>query len=141
MQLACYVSTLANGGTRYSAHLLDSVYTFGMSDPTFSYEQTDETLLSSIDIPQGVMDTVFRGMRDVVSGNATVKGLLPKGLPVTVGGKTGTAQNSSGCDNALFVAAPPYDTPEIVIAVVIEQGYAGSYASYTAGKILDAFYN
>ena len=141
LQLACYVSTLANGGTRYSAHLLDSVYTFGMSEPTFSYEQTDETLLSSIDIPQGVMDTVFRGMRDVVSGNATVKGLLPKGLPVTVGGKTGTAQNSSGCDNALFVAAAPYDTPDIVIAVVIEQGYTGSYAAYTAGKILDAFYN
>ena len=32
-----------------------------------------------------------------------------------------------------------YDAPALV--VVIEQGYAGSYASYTAGKILDAFYN
>ena len=27
-----------------------------------------------------------------------------------------------------------------VIAVVIEQGYGGSYASLTAGRILDAYY-
>ena len=140
LQLACYLGTLSNGGTRYSAHLLDRVYAFGEREPSFTYGEDGQTVLSSIDIPQAVLDTVLRGMRDMVSQNTTVKSLLPKSLPVTVGGKTGTAQNSSGCDNALFVAAAPYDSPDIVIAVVIEQGYAGSYASYTAGKILDAYY-
>ena len=59
---------------------------------------------------------------------------------MTVGGKTGTAQHSSGCDNALFVCAAPYDNPEIVISVVLEQGYSGGNASLTAARILEEYY-
>jgi penicillin-binding protein 2 len=86
-------------------------------------------------------------MRDVVTGNSVVDRYIPgdlrdaNGNLVAVGGKTGTAQNSSGCDNALFICAAPFDNPEIVISVVIEQGYTGGYASFTAGRILEAFYN
>ena len=65
--------------------------------------------------------------------NAAVAGYL-------VGGKTGTAQNSNGCDNALFVCAAPIDNPEIVVSVVIEQGYSGSYAALTAGRVLAQYY-
>ena len=140
LQLACYISTLANGGTRYSAHLLDSVYTFGSDTPSYSYIQGSQTVLSEIDIPENVLDSVFEGMREVVSGNSTVRNFIGNEIPVTVGGKTGTAQNSSGCDNALFVCTAPYDDPEIVISVVIEQGNKGSYASLTAGKILEEYY-
>ena len=140
LQLACYISTLANGGTRYSAHLLDSVYTFGSDTPSYSYIQGSQTVLSEIDIPENFLDSVFEGMREVVSGNSTVRNFIGNEIPVTVGGKTGTAQNSSGCDNALFVCTAPYDDPEIVISVVIEQGNKGSYASLTAGKILEEYY-
>ena len=139
LQLACYTATLANGGTRYSAHLLKSVYRFGSDVPIYSYLQSDKTTLSSVAIPHSVLDTVFDGMRDVVTDNATVSRFL-SGLPVAVGGKTGTAQNSSGCDNALFVCTAPYDAPEIAVSVVIEQGYTGGYASLTAGRILEAYY-
>lgn len=139
MQLACYLSTLVGGGTRYSAHLLDSVYTFGSAAPTYTYTQTDETILSQIEIPSDILSTVFEGMKEVVEGNSTVRNNMKK-VPVTVGGKTGTAQNSSGCDNALFVCAAPYDDPEIVISVVLEQGYQGGYASLTAARILEKYY-
>ena len=61
-------------------------------------------------------------------------------LPVTVGGKTGTAQTSTDCENALFICAAPYDTPEIVISVVLEQGFSGERASLTAARILEAYY-
>ena len=88
-----------------------------------------------------MLGTVLRGMRDVVSGSDVIGRFInSKNIPVTVGGKTGTAQNSSGCDNALFVCAAPYNNPEIVISVVIEQGYTGGYASLTAGRILEAYY-
>ena len=146
LQLACYLGTLTNGGTRYSAHLLRAVHAFGGGDPIYTYVQTEETVLDSIQLAASDLDAVLRGMRNVVTDNDVVSRYIPKltdanGNAVLVGGKTGTAQNSSGCDNALFICAAPYDNPEIVISVVIEQGYTGGYAAMTAGRILDAFYS
>ena len=72
------------------------------------------------------------------------------GLPVTVGGKTGTAQRGANKnDNRLFVCTAPYNDPEIVISVVIEpdddipkDNYHGSsYASYAASAVLKEYYN
>ncbi len=140
LQLACYISTLVGGGNRYAAHLLDSVYAFGADTPSYTYTQSAENLLSQIAISDDVLATVFEGMRSVVEDNDVVRRNMAS-IPVTVGGKTGTAQNSSGCDNALFVCAAPYDDPEIVISVVLEQGYAGSYSSLTAARILEKYYN
>lgn len=141
LQLACYLGTLANGGTRYSAHLLHEVYSFGSQVPSYSYAQTEETVLDQIQISESILSTVLEGMKEVIDGNSVVQRFISSNIPVTVGGKTGTAQNSSGCDNALFVCAAPYDDPDIVISVVIEQGYTGGYAALTAGKILEAYYN
>ncbi len=140
LQLACYLSTLVGGGNRYAAHLLDSVYAFGADTPSYVYTQSSDSLLSQIELSDEVLATVFEGMRSVVESNATVRRNMTS-IPVTVGGKTGTAQNSSGCDNALFVCAAPYDDPEIVISVVLEQGYAGGYSSLTAARILEKYYN
>ncbi len=147
LQLACYLGTLTNGGTRYAAHLLQAVYPFGSDTPSYSYEPSEQNVLDRIEIPENDLAFVLSGMRDVVSGNSVVDRYIPNDLydangnRVTVGGKTGTAQNSSGCDNALFICAAPYDNPEIVISVVIEQGYTGGYSSFTAGRILSAYYN
>ncbi len=140
LQLACYLGTLTGGGTRYSAHLLDSVYTFGSDTPYYAYTQTEDSVLSRLEIPESVLDTVLEGMRKMVDESYTVSRFITDEIPVEVGGKTGTAQNSSGCDNALFVAAAPYDDPDLVISVVIEQGYSGGYASLTAARILEAYY-
>ena len=146
LQLACYLGTLTNGGTRYSAHLLNAVHAFGGGEPVYTFRQTEQTVLDRIEIAESDLAAVLRGMRDVVTENEVVDRYIPNDLTdangnaVAVGGKTGTAQNSSGCDNALFVCAAPYNDPEVVISVVIEQGYTGGYASMTAGKILEAFY-
>jgi len=139
IQLACYLSALMNGGTRYSAHLLHSVYSFGNDTPTYVYTQSEDTLLSSSALSASNLAVIREGMRQVVQGNSTVRRNL-SGLPVTVGGKTGTAQNSQGCDNALFVCAAPYDAPELVISVVLEQGYSGGNASLTAARVLQQYY-
>ena len=142
VQMACYIGTLCNGGTRYTAHLLHSVYRFGSSEPSFVYGQTEDTVLSRIEISQGTLDTVFAGMKKVVSETASVRRWINSStIPVTVGGKTGTAQTGGVCDNALFVAAAPYDDPDIVISVVLEKGYSGGLASLTAARILEAYYN
>ena len=140
IQLACYLSALVNGGTRYAAHLLYGVYAFGSDTPSYTYAQDGAVVLDSISLSDSARASVFSGLRQVVTGNATVSRNM-KGIPVPVGGKTGTAQNSSGCDNALFICAAPYDAPEIVISVVLEQGYSGGYSSLTAARILEKYYN
>jgi penicillin-binding protein 2 len=142
VQMACYIATLCNGGTRYTAHLLHSVYRFGSSEPSFVYQQSEDTVLSRIEISQGTLDTVFAGMKKVVSETASVRRWINSNtIPVTVGGKTGTAQTGGVCDNALFVAAAPYDDPDIVISVVLEKGYSGGLPSLTAARILEAYYS
>ena len=147
MQIACYMGTLCNGGTRYTAHLLHSVYRFGSDEPSFVYEQTEDTVLDRIELSEEDLDTVFEGMKRVVSETAFVKRwMIDSGtIPVTVGGKTGTAQKGTKenpkPNNSLFVAAAPYNDPEIVISVVLENGTSGIYSSITAARILEAYYN
>ena len=78
----------------------------------------------------------------VVTETASVRRWINSStIPVTVGGKTGTAQTGGDCDNALFVAAAPYNDPDVVISVVLEKGYSGGLASLTAARILEAYYS
>ncbi len=137
LQLATYVSTLVGGGVRYPVHLLDSVYRFGDPDPYFTHTQAPEDALGAVELSDSTRAAILLGMRSVVENSEVVQRWLGD-LPVTVGGKTGTAQNSKGCENALFVCAAPLDEPQLVISVVIEQGYTGGYAALTAGRILEA---
>ena len=138
LQLAAYMGTLANGGTRYKTHLLKEVYTFGNEVPTYTYN-TEDSILDSLEIPSEYLSVIFDGMKNMISTHSVAKSFM-RSVPVTVGGKTGTAQTSNLCDNALFVCAAPYNDPDIVISVVLEQGFSGEYASLTAARILEAYY-
>ena len=138
-QLACYVGTLVNGGTRYSAHLLKGVYAFGSTEPSFSYEQSEDTVLGRAELSASALATIQSGMHAVVENSVTVSRNMAN-VPVDVGAKTGTAQNSSGDDNALFVCAAPYTEPTVVISVVLERGRSGVNASLTAARILEQYY-
>ena len=63
-----------------------------------------------------------------------------KKVPVTVIGKTGTAElGGSERENGLFVCAAPYNNPEIVITSVIEHAGGGSYAALAAARVLEAY--
>ena len=137
IQIASYVSTVLNGGTRYSSHLLHSVNTYFTNE---SVTKPEPQILSRLEITQNALDTVMLGMKLMVEDSATVSNFM-KNVPVTVGGKTGTAQVGGGkIDNALFVCAAPYNDPDIVISVVIDKGAGGSYSSLSAARVLEAYY-
>ena len=147
IQLATYMGTLCNGGTRYTAHLLHSVYRFGSDEPSFVYQQTEETVLSRIELNSNDLDTVFEGMKKMITETSFTNRWIANNddIPVTVGGKTGTAQKGTEenplPDNALFVAAAPYNAPDIVVSVVLENGAHGYYSAITAARILEAYYS
>lgn len=139
IQIASYACTVLNGGTRYKAHLLHSVNTHFSNEQVYKPENV---VLSEMEISQNTLDTVKYGMKLMVEeGPSQIVRDFLGNVPVTVGGKTGTAQVGEGQrENALFVCAAPYNNPEIVISVVIEHGVGGSYTTLSAARVLEAYY-
>jgi penicillin-binding protein 2 len=139
LQLACYLGTLMDGGTRYAAHLLYGVREFGSGEMTLVSEAQ---VLDSCEISSEALSEIKNGMEMVVKDNNLVKSNMASVTRegITVGGKTGTAQNNTDTPNALFVCAAPIREPELIISVVLEQGYGGSYPSLTAARILEQYY-
>ena len=138
LQLGVYTSTLFNGGTRYAAHLLLKVRDFSTRADTLV---TSPTVISSFTLPEAHRLTVIDGMEQMVATSTEV-GRYMKNIPVTVAGKTGTAQTgATSTENGLFICAAPSRSPEIVVVSVIERAGGGSYSAMSAGRVLEAYYN
>lgn len=136
LQLSIYMSSIVNGGTRYSAHLLDSVRTFYSNDIIESY---NTTVLDKVEFSSSTLQTLLEGMRRVVYNNDEIKWRFAN-VPVTVGGKTGTAQINGKLDTALFSGFAPLENPEIVVTCVIEEGLHGYYASSAVAKVMEVYF-
>ena len=133
IQLANYVATLVNGGTRYSTHLLKSVKSSDFSQVEYVYEPQ---VLSTIDIKEENLTAVKEGMKRVVDTSSAFRN-----LPVEAGGKTGSAQISAATQsNAVFVAFAPYDDPQIAIAMVVEHGGSGGTLTTMVSQILTYYF-
>ena len=81
--------------------------------------------------------SVIEGMRQVVE-DGTARAAFA-GFSVNVGGKTGTAQVSSGHDNVLFMGFAPLENPQIAVAVVLEHGASSGYAAMVARDIFETY--
>ena len=133
IQLAQYVSLIANYGNTYVPHIVKGYLT----------ENTREYVpLKFKEVRTGinpkVFDIVRQGMFLVVQGAGTATGL--KMDDIKIAGKTGTAQNPHGKDHALFICFAPYDDPKIAIAVVVENvGFGATYAAPIAKKMILAY--
>lgn len=135
LQLACYVATIANGGTRRSAHILKSIKTYDYSDTI--YEEQGE-VLSVLGADENNLRAVQEGMLAVsTSGSASA---VFRNYQVQVASKTGTAQTGSGSPHGVFVAYAPYDDPQIAVAVVVEHAGKGSRIGVIARDVMDAYF-
>ncbi len=137
LQLSVYTATLANGGTRYSAHLLDSVRAFYTGEKLYDYGPA--TILDQVNISPAVHSLLMDAMGRVVTENASVRTRFSK-LSVTVGGKTGTAEYTGKVDYALFTGFAPLDSPEIVATCIIEEGQHGYLASETVAAVFEKYF-
>ena len=128
LQLAVYTSTLANGGTRYRAALINSIVSYDLKE---TYSASSGEVLNTVKISPNALEAVKRGMLSVtVDGTGSS---VFSDYSIKVGGKTGTSQNE-GIDHSIFIAFAPFENPEIAIAVVLEHGNSG----YAAGSIVRA---
>ena len=139
IQLANYVATLVNGGTRRSVHLLRAVKSYDYSETLVSYESE---ILDTLNIQEDNLDAVKYGMYLVANDSSSSTSRYFAGLDVEVGAKTGSAQVTGNEDsNAVFVCFAPYDDPEIAMAIVVEKGGSGSELAAIAADILTAYFS
>ncbi|MGI6013577.1 MAG: penicillin-binding transpeptidase domain-containing protein [Oscillospiraceae bacterium] len=137
LQLASYTATLANNGTRYSSSILKEVKSFDYSSTV--YTRSTE-ILDELEIDDSYFDLVHEGMIAVCNASDGTASSVFADAPVTVAGKTGTAQTGENTDNAVFVCYAPAEDPEIAMAVVVEKGAGGSTVSPIARDIIDYYF-
>ena len=137
IQLASYIATLVNGGTRYSTHLLKEVKS---SDYSQVLHTREPEALSSIDIAEENLEAVKKGMLDLTTDGSVSRYFQDLGFQV--GAKTGSAQISAQTEsNAVFVCFAPYDDPEIAVSIVVEHGGSGSELGAMAASILQYYFS
>ncbi len=137
LQLAYATSIIANKGYAYKPHILKQIYLNDTGEIlTNEAERTDHLM----EIDQQYWDIVFDGMNAVVNEQrGTAYGVFPENS--NIAGKTGTSQvfsmdKRSGDDvpeelrdHGLFIGFAPINNPEIVIAVIVENGGGGRVAA------------
>ncbi len=131
IQMANYVATLSNGGYRHDLSLIESIKNYNNTVTKFDHEPNPERIELN---DYSNLDVIMKGM-EMVTSEGTAKATF-RNFPIKVAAKTGTAQRSginpytgeTFDDFAWFVAAAPYEDPEIAVAAVIFQGGSGGYA-------------
>ena len=95
-------------------------------------ETYEPSVYNQVDISRDAWNSVHQGMRAVIANTASYDE-----MPITVAGKTGTAQQSTSRPNhALFVGYAPYEDPEISIACRIAFGYTSANAAEVCRDII-----
>jgi penicillin-binding protein 2 len=147
VSMAVYMSTLANGGTRVTPHLLKAVdegagwKPVAVPPPQMKSDFDPEKL-------QAIRDGLWMVVNEPggTGGRARIQGH-------DVSGKTGTAQVISNTgkaaagkttkdlrDNGWFVFFAPRDHPQIAGVVFVEHGEHGGNAAILTHHILDTFF-
>lgn len=135
LQVAVMISQIANGGLRYQPYLVSRVTNSnGEVIKEFGPKQ-----IAKLPTSDRTLKLVQEALKEVMlDGTATE---LFRGFPISIAGKTGTAENS-GRDHGWFVGYGPYYDPNIVVTVIVEHGGFGvSAAGPIAKKILEAAFN
>lgn len=132
LQLAAYTATIANSGVRYKTTLIDKVMSYSQDEVI---SESKPEIADTVKLDENVINTVKKGMLSVTEDGTGSRVFAD--YPITVGGKTGTAETTTGADHTVFIAFAPYENPEIAVAVIIEHG---KYSSYSGG-LLKAIFN
>lgn len=132
LQVAVEMSYFASGKS-WQPHLLK-----GIKQETTLEEKATPVLLENL-ISQNNLDIIRQGLREtVVIG--TAKSL--QSVKVPVAGKTGTAQfNHNKTPHSWFASFAPYDNPQIVMAVLVEEGGDTGLAVTVSRQFMEWYFN
>ena len=135
LQAAMVMGEIAANGKRFKPHLVNRI----VGPDGSTVKEFKPELLSTLDVPADVISLVQAGLHDVTKVGTAAS--IFRGFPIEIAGKTGTAENPHGRDHGWFVAYGPFANPDIVVAVVVEQGGFGSQSAVPIGrKVLEAWF-
>jgi len=152
MQIAKYISSIANGGTVVKPTIVKSILNsdgaevakdeiIQYTNEKLGYSDTDD----GITISQESVNVAKEGMRMAASEAGGTAYNIFKGFNQEVAGKTGSAEagkdkNGNDLVNAWFVCFAPYEKPEVAVVVMIENGGHGNYAAEVARDVLTQYF-
>ena len=147
VQMARYISMLANGGNRINPTIVKTVRRADGSEvPKDEIESfvnqklgIEEEQVEDIDIKQEYLDAVLKGMESVTQDSSGTAYVRFKDFNISVGGKTGSAETTNGV-NAWFVGFAPFENPEIAIVVMVENGGHGNYTAEVVRDIMEEYF-
>lgn len=143
VQLANFMATLANGGTRYNVHLVDK---FIDASGKVVYE-TKPQVMDQIELKPENLEAIKEGMSMVTDEFGTASRSFAN-FPIKTAGKTGSAtfkengvQESAGRTSyGIYIGFAPYDKPEIAVCIVIFDAGHGGYVSDVARAIYETYF-
>ena len=139
LQMATYISTVANSGERHTASILKRVTTYDYAETVYTREPI---VLSRVESAEENYEAVRYGMY-LVSTQKDGSAVDTFGnYHIPVASKTGTAQIGEGkTNNGIFVCFAPYDDPEVAVAIMVEHGKSGATIAFMAREALDAYFS
>ena len=153
LQMAKYVSIVANGGHKVNTTIVktiqnpdgsevskDEINNFVKQKLGLEDEEDDGITLNS-----DYINAVKEGMKSVTSDNGGTAAVRFRNFNISVGGKTGSAEagkDANGRDivNAWFAAFAPYEDPEIAIVIMVENGGHGNYTAEAVRNIMAEYF-
>ena len=152
IQMARYISMIANGGKAIDVSIVKSIINPDGSEVTqeeidkFVNEKlgNEDTDVEDIDISKENLDAIRKGMRGVTSEAGGTAYSTFADFDMDIAGKTGSAQVilSDGTEEAhgWFAGFAPYDDPEIAVIVLIETAGSGGNTAATAKAIMEEYF-
>ena len=148
LQMAKYISMLANGGHQIDVSI---VKTIRKSDGTEASKQEINSFINQklginqeqqedLNIKQENLDAVLAGMESVTQDSSGTAYVRFKDFNISVGGKTGSAEAPNNQVHAWFVGFAPFDNPEIAIVVMVENGGHGNYTAEVVRDIMQEYF-
>ena len=147
IQLANYISTIANGGTLNKVSLIknvgDDINSVPLSElANYTRDFTGVDFQSrNLDIDSSYINAIKEGMYAVTTENGGTAADIFADSRVEVAGKTGTAQVASGANNAIFVGFAPYNNPKIAVVAIVEHGGEGYYLANMVKEITNEYFD
>ena len=154
LQLAQYMSTIANGGTRIAPRLVKEIHETSPSGGIGNLEDVVPTkIMNSIQVSKEILDHIKEGLYRVTHGENGTSATTFRTYSPQVAGKTGSdeafysgpnpAYTNEAVENSTFISYAPYDNPEIVVAVVapfFKDGSPSDYAAKVGKQVYDAYF-
>ncbi|WP_246516640.1 peptidoglycan D,D-transpeptidase FtsI family protein [Lederbergia ruris] len=130
LQLAQYVSTIANGGYRMQPHIVKEIREPGNEDEKLGpiAQEIQPKVLNRIDATDNEIKSVQEGFWRVVHSSGGTGTALGSGeyKNLRIAAKTGTAETfdqGQGVWNLSLVAYAPYENPEIAMSIIVPSAY------------------